>query len=62
MAKPHRIDRHGDAAVGAGERVLRYPLVQEGRRVGPSNPGRDLGLWVFESTAELVARLPASDR
>jgi hypothetical protein len=45
-----------------GERVLRYPLVQEGRRVGPSDAGRDVGLWAFESTAELIARLPESQR
>jgi hypothetical protein len=45
-----------------GERVLRYPLVQHGRRVGPSDAGRDVGLWAFESTAALIERLPESQR
>jgi hypothetical protein len=49
------------ARVG-GERVLRYPLLQNGRLIGPSDAGMDIGLWAFESTEGLIGRLPRSQR
>jgi hypothetical protein len=45
-----------------GERVLHWPLLDEGRLMGSGDVGMSVGLWAFESTEGLIARLPPSQR